>query len=550
MIKAVTRMLGLLMVVMLVSQTSYAQDKNVTFQLDLTTVIDSCAFDVEGDIASVNGSFNGWTAEVDTLMDGDGDGIYTKTIAFNENDTLAYKFWLSPAALLWEDNLPTPSTNREYIVGADTDQTIEVATYNKTVSDQCGAMAFPVEIAFQVNLGPQILAGEFDPEAQEVLIAGPFSGWGGTTDTLESQAGFNDSLYANFVTISDFSVGDTIPFKYITKDVEGTIGWENLAPETPNTGGNRFYIITGNEVDDDGDTIPEAILDPVFYADLAYSDLVLFSQETTITLEVDVRPAYYHLADSGFVPSDTQTGDSVFTFAGVFANGPYIAGDWVSWGPDGLGQRTDLQLLDDGTGGDAVAGDSIFTLQVVKAVNGLREGIIKYGLDGWDNESGFGADRNVLVADEAATTVHTIFGLVRRADGKLTDDVGPSAGGGDFTLAWDPYILVDNGTDPPSAVVVRSGGEADGTNTSVDPIDGEVPSSITLSANYPNPFNPSTTFEYSIASAQHVKVRVLNLIGQTVATLVDEVQPASNYQVTFDAGSLSSGVYVYQIETS
>ncbi len=85
--------------------------------------------------------------------------------------------------------------------------------------------------------------------------------------------------------------------------------------------------------------------------------------------------------------------------------------------------------------------------------------------------------------------------------------------------------------------------------TGVEVVEGEVPAQISLSQNYPNPFNPETTFTYTIDHAQKVTVRVYDLLGRVVATLVDGVQPAATYQVTFDASDLASGIYLYQIET-
>ncbi|HEX9080473.1 MAG TPA: CHRD domain-containing protein [Desulfuromonadaceae bacterium] len=85
--------------------------------------------------------------------------------------------------------------------------------------------------------------------------------------------------------------------------------------------------------------------------------------------------------------------------------------------------------------------------------------------------------------------------------------------------------------------------------TSVQEIPGAVPASFSLAQNYPNPFNPTTAIQFSLNSATHVTLRVYNLLGQEVATLVDEVRPAGVYRATFDAHALSSGVYFYRLTT-
>ncbi|RQW03032.1 T9SS C-terminal target domain-containing protein, partial [candidate division KSB1 bacterium] len=75
-----------------------------------------------------------------------------------------------------------------------------------------------------------------------------------------------------------------------------------------------------------------------------------------------------------------------------------------------------------------------------------------------------------------------------------------------------------------------------------------VVSTFKLNQNYPNPFNPTTNITYSIAKMSPVTLTVYNLMGEQMATLVDEVKPAGEYTVTFDASSLTSGVYLYTLQ--
>ncbi len=69
-----------------------------------------------------------------------------------------------------------------------------------------------------------------------------------------------------------------------------------------------------------------------------------------------------------------------------------------------------------------------------------------------------------------------------------------------------------------------------------------------LAQNYPNPFNPSTTIQYSIVQPGKVALKVYDVLGREVATLVNQYQSSGNYTVNFDASKLSSGVYFYQIQ--
>ena len=81
----------------------------------------------------------------------------------------------------------------------------------------------------------------------------------------------------------------------------------------------------------------------------------------------------------------------------------------------------------------------------------------------------------------------------------------------------------------------------------VDVIVG-LPNEFVLAQNYPNPFNPSTSITYQIAVNNLVNLKIYNVLGNEIATLVNEVQPAGKYEITFNASSLSSGTYFYKLQ--
>ena len=78
--------------------------------------------------------------------------------------------------------------------------------------------------------------------------------------------------------------------------------------------------------------------------------------------------------------------------------------------------------------------------------------------------------------------------------------------------------------------------------------DISVVTDFSLEQNYPNPFNPSTSIKYSVPNAEFVTLKVYDILGNEVSTLVNEQKAPGSYEVRFNAGSLASGVYVYTIK--
>lgn len=78
--------------------------------------------------------------------------------------------------------------------------------------------------------------------------------------------------------------------------------------------------------------------------------------------------------------------------------------------------------------------------------------------------------------------------------------------------------------------------------------EGEVPGRMYLYQNYPNPFNPGTQIRFTLPEQRHVRLSVFNILGQEIAILANEILPAGWHDIPFDAGGLSSGVYLYRLE--
>jgi len=111
-----------------------------------------------------------------------------------------------------------------------------------------------------------------------------------------------------------------------------------------------------------------------------------------------------------------------------------------------------------------------------------------------------------------------------------------------FTFADYPRKVV---FDPNDNIPLK----VDSTTVSgVPPLKLASPYTFSLGQNYPNPFNPSTTVKFSVAEARHVSLRIYDILGRPVATLVDRAMIPGEYTAVWDGAAASSGVYFYRLE--
>jgi hypothetical protein len=103
---------------------------------------------------------------------------------------------------------------------------------------------------------------------------------------------------------------------------------------------------------------------------------------------------------------------------------------------------------------------------------------------------------------------------------------------GSFGAGYNDFYLVKTGPD-------QSGTE---------PVRVSIPSQYALYPNFPNPFNPSTQIAYALPKAGRVSLKVFNLLGEEVITLVNEMQSAGTNTISFDGSALPSGVYLCRLQ--
>lgn len=198
------------------------------------------------------------------------------------------------------------------------------------------------------------------------------------------------------------------------------------------------------------------------------------------------------------------------------------------------------------------------TVHVSGAVAGIDIGVVPIGSSGVATLSGTVQSQGeavagvtVLATDEAgnvagyaitdASGAYSITGVPAGQITVLADREGYSAGQASVTVGPSDFSASANFTLDPMPLTSVGGGVAG------------VPLQFALDQNYPNPFNPSTRIAFSIPSMSTVHLTVYNVLGQEVATLINNVLPAGQYQAVWagkdNAGrSVSSGVYFYRLD--
>lgn len=116
-------------------------------------------------------------------------------------------------------------------------------------------------------------------------------------------------------------------------------------------------------------------------------------------------------------------------------------------------------------------------------------------------------------------------------------------------MSGNLYVNVHSTANPTGEI---RGNISAGVVTGIDPLSaGNLPDNFQLGQNYPNPFNPVTTIPFSLLNQNKVSLAVYDVLGKKVlALLSNESLPAGNYEITFDANSLASGVYFYRLKTN
>ena len=194
------------------------------------------------------------------------------------------------------------------------------------------------------------------------------------------------------------------------------------------------------------------------------------------------------------------------------------------------------------------------TITVAGAVTGIDIGVVPVQTNGVVTVHG-----RVLTNNSAALEGANVF-LVDGQGGiggyGMSDATGAFSismvSAGTYSLVVDKEGYSSSTSSLPVSGMSYNVPVADVTVTSESPTSvpqsNASPLTYQLEQNYPNPFNPTTVIQYSLPQATNVTLRVFNILGQEVATLVNALEPAGTYRAVLDGHALASGVYIYRLQ--
>ncbi len=346
----------------------------VTFQCQMKIQILSGLFNPARDTLVVRGSFNGWAGNQDRLTDPDGDSLYTVTLNLPDalvGQTQYYKYVIvSPGkADRWESD-----PNREFVLQAG-GQILPVEYF-----DRQEVMAVTAKVTFQADMSELLLRGYFDPATDSIRVVGSFNGWA-NSESMQPDL-FDPTLFV-YTTPITAAPGSTQKWKFRAYPTSKFLdnGWEG--------GSDHTFTFTGQDM-----TLPPQ------KPNILPAGRPL-RQAVTVRFKVNVRGAtdWFNKKPFGQVKSVWLNGDFV----------PLGQGGWGSWAVADTNRL--VRMYDDGTHGDEVANDEIWTTEVSFAAGAMNTHLYKFGIYAagvdtlnrgnipMDNEAGFAQNHFVAIDD-------------------------------------------------------------------------------------------------------------------------------------------------------
>jgi hypothetical protein len=471
---------------------------HVKFQVDMSLPIQAGKVVIGVTKVFVAGDMTDWGNRADEMTKGASDSIYTFIEdSMSSGSTRNFKFLYSatdPASGTWEDG-----DNRTYLV-PEKDTTVFFDYWNRVNPNVPTGTG---KINFTLDMRVMIKSGIFNPAKDSVIISGGFNGWTTNDPTqILTQNPINDSSYFISHTFTTEPFG-TKPFKYVVLK-RNAVGIDTIwkdGYERPIFwgGGNRLTLFKGESSRDTSD----------FYDNVHPDWFIPTGTNLKVKFTVDMNPAMDPVKQA--IPFDPAK-DTLYWLS----EEPAFARSQEWYRPTD-GHMKILKMTPNGA--NIYSG----TLNVKDPSFNAFEYRYEWqkGSDGtWVTEPA-GFDANAYRVRYAGQDVASHF------------PKNP------WTIPTDTWtnnnVKTDFDKNPYDAYI--TGIKTENLN----------PVTYSLSQNYPNPFNPSTTIKFTIQKPGLVILKIFNLLGQEVATLVNEQMKPGSYSYNFNASRLSSGVYFYNI---
>jgi hypothetical protein len=391
---------------------------DVTFQVDMAQQINVGAFDPNSSTIWPKGTFNGWgtwdaMTNNPTILRTNQNGLVTSnvyvntyTVTASPGETMDFKFFIDTGSRYETPAVgtgdPSDNNNRFINLTEGPTQAFPLVFF----SDLPYAPVATNDVTFQVDMTAQVLAGNFDPAVGTVELRGVFNNWGPPNGSqilcTNDLTAPNTNIYKTVVSVAN-GIGALQGYKFWASGP----GWESSSDRS-------FSIIDGKT----------QILPVVYFSNIDPSDLL--PADTLVTFRVNMTNAVQY-------PSGTPFDSGV---NGVWFNGDCLTNGWyTSWGA----MWPETQLFDDGTHGDAIAGDKIYTAQYLVPKGRTVRVQYKYGIDSSDNEAASGSD-HVRYIRSVGTYVMPFdtFGSIANnepAPGFGNLKIGPPSGG-HVLISW------------------------------------------------------------------------------------------------------------------
>jgi hypothetical protein len=467
--------------------------EHVWFKVDMTLPIKSGTVIPGTTPVYLAGTMNGWSTSKSPMTKGASDSVYSVLVDSLPSGSIQQYKYIYGSGPTWEN-----VANRLYLVPEQDSSVSSVFWNDENPNVQLGNG----DINFTLDMSVMIDAGIFNNVKDSVLISGGFNGW---TTTDQSQYLTRDPLNPKTYFITHSFVNETFaakPYKYVVKKHSTAIDsvWIDGYERPVNWGGNNretyFHGLASQDTTDWYDGV---------HPDWAIPN----GTNLQVTFKLDMTPALTLL-----VPFDPAK-DTVYWSSGE----PAFAATQHWYRPASNGHIKNVPLHSTGVGNIYTC-----TINVIEPSFNTFE----YNYE-WQS----GSDQS-WISEKAGLGIDFAY-RVRY----VGQDVANHFPKPHWTMPTDTWTNTDVKKDQEKNPYI--------SYTTGITTENFKPVSYSLSQNYPNPFNPSTTIKFSIQNPGLVSLKIYNLLGQEVATLVNQELKTGSYSYSFDASRLSSGVYFYNI---